>query len=305
MGYNNMNIRGKEGRVSSESTISKEELYDLWNNATEQEKFIIASAGYAGMRDNEYLHLEPSWIHFSDSITKKYGDVPLIRIPGATKKFKQLCNCADCELRAYRQYRKKKADEENDDKHVKHNAKWYAKVSRDFYELPIISPKKSKKDKLILSRLSKKHELTDKQKSKIEEIEKKYIPSRIRELGIQGFWRPKSVSGSRIIPLILEDVQEVFKNYKENYDQFRLKKKRLDAWWSVKKLGKKILHKDIFPHSLRATYISILADHHEMTANKLIKLSGHKSAVSLDPYINTERKESVRVAKKISRDLFR
>lgn len=270
----NLKLKGKEGKISAENAIEPEELNMLWKAANANEKVTIACVGYAGMRESEYLHMEPSWIHFDDGKTKKYGS-PLIHIPGSTKKFKQLCNCDDCQLRAYRDYRKKKADEENDDKHVKHNLKWYRKVSEDFYKL--------------------KPERISKHSNEM---------SRIKDLGLQGYWRPKSVKGSRYIPLVLEDIQEAIRNYKDNYEELKPKRKRLDVWWSVRKLGRDVLDKDIYPHSLRASYISILGSSPEMTLNKLITLSGHKSFTSVEPYMLPDRKEAIRTANNISKELF-
>jgi hypothetical protein len=162
-GYDNMNIRGKDGRVLSEDSITPEELTKLWNSANTQEKIIIACAGFEGMRDSEYLHMEPSWIHFNDSKTEKYNTSALIRIPGVTKKFKQLCNCDDCQLRAYRDYRQKVADEENNDVHVIHNKKWHTQVQKDFYKLPLTYPKEAE---LILNKLAKLDKLPEQEKQK-------------------------------------------------------------------------------------------------------------------------------------------
>ncbi len=269
-----LKLKGKLGKISSESTITSEQLHALWDAADDKQKIAIASLGYAGMRTSEYLHMEPSWLHFDKSETKKYNYVPFIHIPGATKDFRQLCNCDDCQLRAYKEYRIQKEDDENDGKHLKHNSKWHQKVSRDFYKLK--PTRKKKKDDL----------------------------SRLTDLGIQGYWKPKSIKGSRDIPLILEDIKDVFLNYKENYDELRPKRKRLDAWWSVHKLGQKVLDTDISPHPLRATYISILGSSPEMTLNKLMSLSGHRHYSSLEPYMQPERREAIRVAHKISKDLF-
>jgi integrase len=122
---------------------------------------------------------------------------------------------------------------------------------------------------------------------------------------LQGYWRPKSISGSRIIPITLEEVYFALKDYKDNYESLKLRRKRIDPWWSVKKLGKEVLNLDIYPHALRSTYISILADYPEMTPNKLIKLTGHKGITSLTPYVHTERKEAIRIVNEISRDAFK
>ncbi len=270
-----MNIRGKDGKISAEDVIEPEELNKLWKAANAKQKVLISCVGFEGMRESEYLHMEPYWIHFDDSKTRKYDGVPLIRIPGSTKKFKQLCECDDCQLRAYRDYRKQKADEENDDRHVKHNLKWYRKVSKEFYEL---KPKRISKHSNEMSR--------------------------IKDLGLQGYWRPKSIKGSRYIPLVLPDIQEAIRNFKDNYEKLKPKRKRLDVWWSVRKLGRDVLGKDIYPHALRATYLSILGSSPKMTLNKLITLSGHKSFLSLEPYMQPERLEAIRTANNISKDLF-
>lgn len=266
-----VNIRGKAGRISRESTITAEQLKSLLDAANTQEKVIIVGAGYCNLRESELTHMIPSWLHFDKSETKAYGCVPYIHVVGEPQK----CNCVDCQLRAYIQYRKQKENEKIG-KRVKHDSKWYQKVSHDFYQL---KPTRKPPDNEM---------------------------SRVRKFSLYGYWKPKSKSSVRDIPLSLPHVQEIMLDYKTNYSKMKLSKNRIDIWRAVSDLGHEVLGEEthIFPHALRATYATILGKIGNVSLVKVKSLMGHANASTTDLYINSEGTEAVLETIRKSKDIF-
>lgn len=79
-----------------------------------------------------------------------------------------------------------------------------------------------------------------------------HIPAR------DGDWTPKTKAGSRIIPLSFE-IKNLLYKYFQNHKEIEFE--RTSVWRIVKRVGLRLRpFKKVYPHSLRATYASMLAE---------------------------------------------
>ncbi len=79
---------------------------------------------------------------------------------------------------------------------------------------------------------------------------------------------------------------------------------RFAIWDRVMKMGRDILGVELFPHALRATYGSLLANNPKMTASSLKKLMGWANLVTADSYIESDTEVAMRTANEISEEVF-
>jgi len=73
----------------------------------------------------------------------------------------------------------------------------------------------------------------------------------------RGFWKPKSKAGSRIVPIPGFLVGTIVDYFTKFPDGFRMP--RQSGWYRIQKLVKEAGLPKAFPHSLRATYATLLA----------------------------------------------
>ena len=76
-----------------------------------------------------------------------------------------------------------------------------------------------------------------------------------------GYWHPKTKSGSRVIPILPEVMPILKKVFSEYHSSMDYVFNRIRVWRILKLIAKrsKIRH-SVFPHALRSTFASILAE---------------------------------------------
>jgi hypothetical protein len=182
----------------------------------------------------------------------------------------QECDCIRCQFAAYRRYRQSVEAGH-------HNIEWYKQVSKDFYD---IKPVKNRKSGLY---------------SRMNSV-------KLKKLNLRTYWIPKTPSGERRIPLI-PLAQQILTNYYSKHKQIEIKE--IDFWWTVNQIGKRVLDKRIYPHSMRATYGTILANSMSITSAALKRLMGWSNLTTADNYIESDMYEAMKVVHKVSGDIFK
>lgn len=106
-----------------------------------------------------------------------------------------------------------------------------------------------------------------------------------------GTWKPKTPSGSRVIP-----IPAPFQSVLHEFLKFQpdgLKMGRIAAFQRVKRLARNAkISTTVFPHSLRASYVTLLASK-GMEAPAIAYLIGHKRIDVLQSYMNLRRAKDV------------
>jgi len=98
-----------------------------------------------------------------------------------------------------------------------------------------------------------------------------------------GVWRPKTKDAVRPIP-ILPEVEKIFRGYFKQHDAIMdVVASRVYAWMIVKSVERRSGVK-LFPHVLRGTFATLLADR-DFTAAELKDMLGWKSFKTADEYI--------------------
>ncbi len=111
----------------------------------------------------------------------------------------------------------------------------------------------------------------------------------------KGQWKPKTTSGSRtirILPELIPLFNEYFKNHESIMELF---KNRIEIWRTVKRVHRKTTIKNIFPHSIRSTYASLIAEFVDNPLD-LKDMMGWRSLDMAQHYIKMSKER----AKKIS-----
>lgn len=101
----------------------------------------------------------------------------------------------------------------------------------------------------------------------------------------KGFWRPKTKSGARSIPLPPSLAKELRTYLAHHKNGFGLS--RISLWARLHKVAKRV-KLIVFPHSLRATYATRLAEQH-ISAATLQYVMGWSSIKSADAYIRSSK----------------
>lgn len=83
------------------------------------------------------------------------------------------------------------------------------------------------------------------------------MPCKCWDCRKRGYWQPKTKSGSRVIPVPSHVLGYLLTYLGHNPDGLPFN--RIAAWARVKKLGEAAKMPEIFPHSLRASYATMLA----------------------------------------------
>lgn len=119
-----------------------------------------------------------------------------------------------------------------------------------------------------------------------------YIPSR-QECNCwgcskRGYWKPKSPAGVRAIPIpaFFKPVVIEFLSYQP--EGLKMTRQAID--YRIKQLAKKAKLPHTFCHSLRASYVSLLAAK-GMEAPAIARLIGHARIDVLQSYLNMKRAE--------------
>jgi len=102
----------------------------------------------------------------------------------------------------------------------------------------------------------------------------------------RGYWKPKSEAGVRVVPIptfVTDLVYDFLVKYPEG-----LGITRQDAWYRVKQLAKKAGIRNLFPHALRATYATMLAER-GMEAMAICYTLGWSRLEVAQSYIRTAR----------------
>lgn len=111
-----------------------------------------------------------------------------------------------------------------------------------------------------------------------------------------GVWKPKTVEAIRPIP-ILPEVERLFNQYFKRHEAImEVVSSRVYAWMVLKRVEKKSGVK-LFPHVLRGTFATLLADR-EFTAPEIKEILGWKSLKTADDYIKLSGARVLRAVKR-------
>lgn len=106
---------------------------------------------------------------------------------------------------------------------------------------------------------------------------------------IQGVWQPKTSSGSREIPLVNDKIREVLREWFEKYSLDEFKMSRIGIFKMIKTIAKRAnIMKNVYPHSLRATFASMLAVKNISPAS-LQAIMGWKGFATAERYVRSTR----------------
>ena len=106
---------------SKEDALNHQEVKTLLKATYGQDRFILVTLLYGGLRVGELIHMRRSWIHINDEYAEALGGNH-IKIPGKGP----LCDCVDCQLSSFIELESKK--EESTD------TAWHRKKQKEFYE---------------------------------------------------------------------------------------------------------------------------------------------------------------------------
>ena len=121
----------------------------------------------------------------------------------------------------------------------------------------------------------------------------------------EGIWKPKTAEGVRTIPL-LSEIKIILKGYFNNYDTIMefYPYGRVECWKIIKQLGKKAeLKQHLFPHALRGSHATILAQH-DFKEFDLTSAMGWKSIQTARDYIKFSGKQLKKKYDALGKDAF-
>ena len=111
-------------------------------------------------------------------------------------------------------------------------------------------------------------------------IRKKKKKERIR---IDGLWNPKTKEGARDIPLVNEEIKEVLRNWFNNHEGVKMT--RIGVYKLLQRVAGRVkILKKVYPHSLRATFASIMASK-GVSAASIQAIMGWKSFATAQSYV--------------------
>ena len=112
---------------SKDFVLSKEEIHELIKvSNSEKEEFIVSMFIFEGIRVGELAHMDYSWFHINDSVSKDKG-VNHIQIP----PFGLECDCIDCQRQMYIEYRRKRFEKKTGSKGMSKD--WYKKTKKAYH----------------------------------------------------------------------------------------------------------------------------------------------------------------------------
>ena len=104
-------------------------------------------------------------------------------------------------------------------------------------------------------------------------------------------WSPASENGARTIPYTFPGMRKVFRRWFKTHENIGMT--RQGIWQRVRTLGNKILGKKLYPHSLRVSCATMLADN-GTSSIKLKESMGWAKIDSVLHYIKPKKKTSKR-----------
>jgi len=249
-----------KSKFSANDALTPNQLNHLIENAKDEtDKFILTVLGRCGLRSGELLHMRRSWVHVDDDESKIRGN-NYIEIPIQVNWW---CRCEECQIQKFISVHLMRYKKKYKTKHA--NSEWFLKVQKKFYKL-----KKGMKiyTEQELMKYIKEHKLKqdikELKKEKKKWYERWYIKKNIEFYKLKSLpelkrkWEPKSTAGAGKVP-VDDETSIILKAFFEIHKSLGMKRRTL--YNRVAKYGLKILpDKNIYPHMLRATRATILAN---------------------------------------------
>lgn len=281
-----MKTEGKHAKAYAPTT---DELDLMIASSKGVDKLLLILTGKFGMREGEIIHMKNTWIHIGDK-QSKIEKIDHIEIPLSG----EVCECEKCLLQEYFKLKRKAFRKKHKKDGIETNKDWYRKTEKQFYQ--------HIRDYKILNkeRNEKRHE------KKLKPIAfniKKWFTEDGIELK-EHTWNPKSDAGVRIIPVMFPEHSQFIKEYFETHDRVIDEKKRITIprrkiHRIISSIGKKLLHKKIYPHSNRAGLATYLGNN-GMSTVSMCAFFGWDDFASARPYIHSEREAMITETKRIA-----
>lgn len=99
----------------------------------------------------------------------------------------------------------------------------------------------------------------------------------------EGSWKPKTKEGARDIPMVNDEVRRELRNWFQTKQSVGIT--RIGVYKMLQRIAKRIkIMKKVYPHSLRATFASILASK-GITASSIQAIMGWKNFATAQSYV--------------------
>lgn len=109
-----------------------------------------------------------------------------------------------------------------------------------------------------------------------------------------GVWKPKTKEAIRKIP-ILPEIKDMLKKYFSKHQSImEIIPSRVVAWQTIKEVGARAgIKHPVFPHAIRATFASILAEK-DFSSATITRIMGWRSMKTADEYIKVSTSKVMR-----------